>query len=105
MKILASSLAHILLLFSCSVMSDSFNPMYARAHQAPCPWDFPGKNTGVGCHFNKYCLNEEMIQMYTPPPKPTLSNSCINGLPLKAGLAIAQTDVLTSIFPRSIFRN
>ena len=17
----------------------------------PCPWDFPGKNTGVGCHF------------------------------------------------------
>ena len=22
-----------------------------EAHQAPCPWDFPGKNTGVGCHF------------------------------------------------------
>ena len=21
------------------------------AHQLPCPWDFPGKNTGVGCHF------------------------------------------------------
>ena len=22
------------------------------AYQAPlCPWDFPGKNTGVGCHF------------------------------------------------------
>ena len=21
------------------------------AHKAPCPWDFPGKNTGVGCHF------------------------------------------------------
>ena len=22
------------------------------AHQAPLhPWDFPGKNTGVGCHF------------------------------------------------------
>ena len=21
------------------------------AHQALCPWDFPGKNTGVGCHF------------------------------------------------------
>ena len=20
------------------------------AHQAPCPWDFPGKDTGVGCH-------------------------------------------------------
>ena len=21
------------------------------AHQAPCPWDSPGKNTGVGCHL------------------------------------------------------
>ena len=21
------------------------------AHQAPHPWDSPGKNTGVGCHF------------------------------------------------------
>ena len=21
------------------------------AHQALCPWDFPGENTGVGCHF------------------------------------------------------
>ena len=24
---------------------------WTTAHQAPCPWDFPGKNTGVGCHF------------------------------------------------------
>ena len=21
------------------------------AYQAPGPWDFPGKNSGVGCHF------------------------------------------------------
>ena len=21
------------------------------AQQAPCPWDAPGKNAGVGCHF------------------------------------------------------
>ena len=26
------------------------NPQMA-AHQAPHPWDSPGKNTGVGCHF------------------------------------------------------
>ena len=25
------------------------------AHQAPCPWDSPGKNTGVGCHFLLQC--------------------------------------------------
>ena len=22
----------------------------------PCPWDSPGKNTGVGCHFLLQCL-------------------------------------------------
>ena len=26
------------------------------AHQAPCPWDSPGKNTGVGCHFLLQCM-------------------------------------------------
>ena len=28
-----------------------FATPWTIAHQAPCPWDFPGKNTGVGCHF------------------------------------------------------
>ena len=27
------------------------NPVDCSPHQAPCPWDFPGKNAGVGCHF------------------------------------------------------
>ena len=26
------------------------------AHQAPHPWDSPGKNTGVGCHFLPQCM-------------------------------------------------
>ena len=26
------------------------------AHQAPCPWDSPGKTTGVGCHFLLQCM-------------------------------------------------
>ena len=26
------------------------------AHQAPCPWDSPGKNTGVGCNFLLQCM-------------------------------------------------
>ena len=32
----------------CSVVSNSLWPPLARLL---CPWDFPGKNTGVGCHF------------------------------------------------------
>ena len=34
-----------------SVVSDSVRP-----HQAPRPWDSPGKNTGVGCHFPLQCM-------------------------------------------------
>ena len=26
------------------------------AHQATHPWDSPGKNTGVGCHFLLQCM-------------------------------------------------
>ena len=26
------------------------------AHQAPRPWDSPGKNIGVGCHFLLHCM-------------------------------------------------
>ena len=26
------------------------------AHQAPRPWNSPGKNTGVGCHFPLQCM-------------------------------------------------
>ena len=26
------------------------------AHQAPRPWDSPGKNTAVGCHFLLQCM-------------------------------------------------
>ena len=31
-------------------MSDSVTP-WTAAHRLLCPWDSPGKNTGVGCHF------------------------------------------------------
>ena len=29
---------------------------WTAAHQAPRPWDSPGKNTGVGCHFLLQCM-------------------------------------------------
>ena len=35
---------------ACSVVSNSLQH-YGLAHQAPLSKDFPGKNTGVGCHF------------------------------------------------------
>ena len=35
----------------CSVMSNSLQPRRLRPARLLCPWNLPGKNTGVGCHF------------------------------------------------------
>ena len=32
-------------------MSDSVRPHRWQPTRLPCPWNSPGKNTGVGCHF------------------------------------------------------
>ena len=33
-----------------SLQSDSVRPHRQQPTRMPCPWDSPGKNTGVGCH-------------------------------------------------------
>ena len=48
--------------FSCcccyvaSVMSDSVRPHRWQTTRLLRPWDSPGKNTGVGCHFLLQCM-------------------------------------------------
>ena len=37
-------------------MSDSVRPHKWQPSSLPCPWDSPGKNTGVGCHFLLQCM-------------------------------------------------
>ena len=39
-----------------SVVSDSVRPHRRQPTSLPRPWDFPGKNTGVGCHFLLHCM-------------------------------------------------
>ena len=36
---------------SCSIVSNSLWPHGVKLTRLLCPWDFPGKNTAVGCHF------------------------------------------------------
>ena len=38
-----------------SVVSDSVRPHRRQPTRLPRPWDSPGKNTGVGCHFLLQC--------------------------------------------------
>ena len=37
-------------------MSDSVRPHRWQPTRLPRPWDSPGKNTGVGCHFLLQCI-------------------------------------------------
>ena len=37
-------------------MSDSVRPHRRQPIRLPHPWDSPGKNTGVGCHFLLQCM-------------------------------------------------
>ena len=37
-------------------MSDSLRPHRWQPTRLPCPWDSPGKNTGVGCHSLHQCM-------------------------------------------------
>ena len=54
-------------------MSDSVRPHRCQPSRLPRPWDSPGKNSGVGCHFLlqyiKVKSESEVTQSY-----PTLSD-------------------------------
>ena len=50
-------------------MSDSVQPHRWQPTRLLCPWDSPGKNTGVGCHFLLQCVKNEVTQS-----SPTLSD-------------------------------
>ena len=39
-----------------SVVSNSVRPHRQQPIRLLCPWDSPGKNTGVGCHFLLQCM-------------------------------------------------
>ena len=38
------------------MVSDSVRPRRRQPTRLPRPWDSPGKNTGVGCHFLLQCM-------------------------------------------------
>ena len=62
----------------CSVVSNSASP-WTIAHQTPLSMEFPGKNTGMGCHFllqwifptqqlNLHLLHWQVDSFTTAPP-------------------------------------
>ena len=68
-------------------MSDSVRPQRRQPTRLPCPWDSPGKNTGVGCHFLLQCMqvkSESEIAQSCPtlhdPMDCSLPGSSIHGI-------------------------
>ena len=55
-------------------MSDSVQPHRRQPTRLPHPWDSPGKNTGVGCHFLLQCMKvkseSEVAQSCQTPSDP-----------------------------------
>ena len=48
-----------------SVTSDSYRPHGLQPTRLFCPWDFPGKSTGVGCHCLESCNSSHMEYFWT----------------------------------------
>ena len=68
-------------------MSDSVPPHRRQPTKLPHPWDSPGKNTGVGCHFLLQCMKvkseREVAQpclTLSDPMDLSLPGSCIHGI-------------------------
>ena len=68
-------------------MSDSVRPHRWQPTRLPRPWDFPGKNTGVGYHFLLQCMKvkseSEVTQLcltLLDPMDCSLPGSSIHGI-------------------------
>ena len=68
-------------------MSDSVRPHRRQPTRLPGPWDSPGKNTGVGCHFLLQCMkvkSESEVTQSCPilsyPMDCSLPGSSIHGI-------------------------
>ena len=68
-------------------MSDSVRPHRRQPTRLPHPWNSPGKNTGVGCHFLLQCMkvkSESEVTQLCPtlsdPMDCSLTGSSVHGI-------------------------
>ena len=77
-------------------MSDSVRPHRWQPNRLLCPWDSPGKNTGMVCHFLLQCMKvkseSEVAQLC-----PTLSDPMDYSLPVSSIHGILQARVLEQV--------
>ena len=74
-------------------MSDSVLPHRWQPTRLLCPWDSPGKNTGLGCHFLLQCRKVKS-ESKVSQSCPTLSDPMDCSLPGSFAHGIFQARVL-----------
>ena len=74
-------------------MSNSVRPHKRQPTRLCCPWDSPGKNTGVGCHFFLQCMKVKS-EKEVAQSCPTLSDPMDYSLPGSSIHGIFQARVL-----------
>src|SRR5574337_381451 len=74
-------------------MSDSVPSHRWQPTRLPHPWDSPGKNTGVGCHFLLQCMKVKS-ESEVAQPCPTLRDPMDCSLPGSSVHGIFQARVL-----------
>ena len=79
--------------YVASVVSDSVRPHRRQPTRLRRPWDSPGKNTGVGCHFLLQCMKVKSESEVTQSC-PTLSDPMECSLPGSSVHVIFQARVL-----------
>ena len=83
----------LLLLSQASVVSDSVRPHRWQPTRLPCPWDSPGKISGVDCHFLLQCIQVKS-ESEVAQSCPTLSDPLDCSLPGSSVHGIFQARVL-----------
>ena len=94
-------------------MSDSVRPHRRQPTRLPRPWDSPGKNTGVGCHFLLQCMKVKVkvkllsrarlletpwTAAYQAPPSMGFSRQKYwSGVPLPSPLLLVILAIFTGI--------
>ena len=72
-------------------MSDSVRPHRQQPTRLLCPWDSPGKNTGVGCHFLLQCMKVKGESEVTQSC-PTLSDPMDCSLPGSSSMGFSRQE-------------
>ena len=83
-------------------MSDSVRPHRLQPTRLPRPWDSPGKNTGVGCHFLLQCIkvkSESEVAHRAPPSMGFSKQEYWSGVPLPSPSSLLECKSAIHIIP------